>query len=254
MGRVEGKIALVTGAASRPGLGSATAELLAQEGAHVVVTDVDATGAQALAAELRQAGHSASAHAHDVTSETDWDRVMAAVADEHGRLDILVNNAGIAVLRMLESLEPADWARQIDVNLTSIYHGTRRGVAAMRAHGGGGAIVNLASVAGYIGVPACSAYAASKAGVRLFSRTVAMETARDGIRVNSVLPGMIWTNMQKVALADNPQEYDKIVASIPMGRMGEAVDIANMILFLASDEARYITGQDFIVDGGLTAQ
>jgi NAD(P)-dependent dehydrogenase (short-subunit alcohol dehydrogenase family) len=254
MGRVAGKVALVTGAASRPGLGSATAERLAQEGARVVVTDRDGAGAEAVAAALREQGLVAHAHPHDVTSEADWERVLSAIAADQGRLDILVNNAGIAVLRPIDALTTADWARQIDVNLTSVYLGTRLSVRAMRAQGGGGAIVNLASVAGYIGVPACSAYAASKAGVRLFSRTIAMETAREGIRVNAVLPGMIWTNMQRVALADNPDEYDRIVAAIPMGRMGDAEDIGNMILFLASDEAKYITGQDFIVDGGLTAQ
>lgn len=253
MGRAAGKIALITGAASRPGLGSATAERLAEEGASVIVTDMDGAGAEAFAADLRARGLSAQAHVHDVTSEADWDRVMAAIAAAHGRLNILVNNAGIAVLRMIDALTPAEWAKQIDVNLTSVYHGTRRAVAMMREQGGGGAIVNLSSVAGYIGVPACSAYAASKAGVKLFSRTIAMETAAEGIRVNSVLPGMIWTNMQKVALQDNEEEYHKITSAIPMKKMGEALDIANMVLFLASDEAKYITGQDFIVDGGLTA-
>jgi len=254
MGRVQGKVALVTGAASRPGLGSATAERLAEEGAAVVLTDMDAAGVEVIAADLRARGLTAEAHAHDVTSEADWDRVMAAITAGHGRLDVLVNNAGIAVLRMIDALTPAEWAKQIDVNLTSVYHGTRRAVAMMRSvGGGGGTIINLSSVAGFIGVPACSAYAASKAGVKLFSRTVAMETAAEGIRVNSVLPGMIWTNMQKVALQDNEEEYHKITAAIPMKKMGEALDIANMVLFLASDEAKYITGQDFIVDGGLTA-
>ena len=252
-GRVAGKVALVTGAASRPGLGSATAERLAEEGASVILTDMDADGAEAVATDLRARGFKATAHGHDVTSEADWDRVMAATHSAHGRLDILVNNAGIAVLRMIDQLTPAEWTRQIAVNLTSVYLGTRRAVAMMRATGGGGAIVNISSVAGLIGVPACSAYAASKAGVKLFSRTIAMETAAEGIRVNAILPGMIWTNMQKVALQDNEDEYHRICAAIPMKKMGEAVDIANMALFLASDEARYVTGQDFIVDGGLTA-
>lgn len=254
MGRVAGKVALVTGAASRPGLGSATATRLAEEGAIVMLTDVDGAGAEAVAADIRAAGGIATAHAHDVTREADWDRVMAAILGQHGCLDILVNNAGVAILHPLTNLTPTDWSRQLDINLTSVYHGTRRALAAMRAHTTRGTIINIASVAGDIGVPACSAYAASKAGIAAFSRTVAMECAAEGIRVNSVHPGSILTNMQAVALADNPAEYDKLAAAIPMGRMGEPRDIANMILFLASNEAAYITGQQFTVDGGLTAQ
>ena len=254
MGRVSGKVALVTGAASRPGLGSATVERLAAEGAIVWATDRDRDGAEEAADAVRAQGGDVTTAALDVTSEADWDRVMAAIAEHYGRLDILVNNAGVAILRTIEACTPAEWARQIEINLTSVYHGTRRAVEAMRARGHGGAIVNLASVAGDVGVPGCSAYAASKSGIVAFSRTVAMETAREGIRINCVHPGSILTNMQKVALADNPGQYDILAAAIPMGRMGEPVDIANMILFLASDEARYITGASFTVDGGLTAQ
>jgi NAD(P)-dependent dehydrogenase (short-subunit alcohol dehydrogenase family) len=254
MARVAGKIALVTGGASVPGLGSATARRLAEEGAIVFVTDRDGDGALAVANDLQASGLQACAMTHDVTVEADWDRVMSAILEQHGRLDILVNNAGIAVLRMLEALDTPDWMRQIEVNLTSVYYGTRRAVQAMRRVGQGGSIVNLSSVAGLIGVPGCSAYAASKAGVRLFTKTVALETARDAIRVNSVHPGMIWTNMQRLAIADNAAQYDIIKAAIPMGYIGEPLDIANCILFLASDEARYITGAEFTVDGGLTAQ
>ena len=254
MGRVSGKVALVTGAASRPGLGSATVERLAQEGAIVWATDRDRDGVEETAKAIRASGGNVTTATLDVTSEADWDRVMAAIGEHHGRLDILVNNAGVAILRTIETSTPTEWAQQIEINLTSVYHGTRRAVAAMRARGHGGAIVNLASVAGDVGVPGCSAYAASKSGIVAFSRTVAMETAREGIRVNCVHPGSILTNMQKVALADNPEQYDILAAAIPMGRMGEPIDIANMILFLASDEARYITGASFTVDGGLTAQ
>jgi NAD(P)-dependent dehydrogenase (short-subunit alcohol dehydrogenase family) len=254
MGRVSGKVALVTGGASVPGLGSATAQRLAAEGARVFVTDRDDAGAEAVAEDIRKSGGDAVAMAHDVTVEKDWDRVMGAILDKHGRLDVLVNNAGIAVLRMIDALDTPDWMRQIEVNLTSVYYGTRRAVQAMRRVGQGGSIVNLSSVAGQIGVPGCSAYAASKAGVRLFTKTVALETARDKIRVNSVHPGMIWTNMQRLAMADNAAQYDIISAAIPMGYMGEPLDIANCILFLASDEARYVTGAEFTVDGGLTAQ
>ena len=254
MGRLLGKIALVTGAASVPGLGSATAKRFAEEGATVYCTDRDEAGAEKVAAAIRDAGGQAESLCHDVTSEADWDRVMTAIDARHGRLDILVNNAGIAVLRPIAELTAADWALQNDVNLTSVFHGTKRAVIAMRRGGRGGSIVNISSVAGQVGVPGCGAYAAAKGGVRLFSKTIAIECAKEKIRVNTVHPGMILTNMQDVAAEDNSANYDAVAAMIPMGFMGAPDDIANMNLFLASDEARYITGAEFTVDGGMTAQ
>ena len=253
-GRVDGKVALVTGAASVPGLGSATAQRLAAEGAIVYLTDVDGAGVERVAAGIRQDDGKALAMSHDVTREADWDRVVNAIVQEQGRLDVLVNNAGIFIPGTLDVLATKDWARQIEVNLTSIYLGTRRAVQEMRRVGQGGSIVNMSSVVGQVGVPGCGAYAASKGGVRLFTKTVALETARDRIRVNSVHPGMILTNMQKVAMAGNADQYDAVTAAIPMGFMGDPLDIANCVLFLASDESRYITGAELTVDGGLTAQ
>jgi NAD(P)-dependent dehydrogenase (short-subunit alcohol dehydrogenase family) len=254
MGRLDKKIALVTGGASVPGLGSATAERLAQEGAYVYVTDIDLKGVEAVSAGIRDAGGESRAMPHDVTSEADWDRVMGEIIAAHGRIDVLVNNAGIAVLRMIGVITSPEWAKQINVNLNSVFYGTQRAVREMRRVGEGGSIINLSSVAGLVGVPGCSAYSASKGGVRLFTKSVALETARDKIRVNSVHPGIIWTNMQKLALQDNREQYDLITAAIPAGAMGEAIDIANAVLFLASDESRYITGAEITVDGGLTAQ
>lgn len=254
MGRLSGKIALVTGGASVPGLGSATAIRFAQEGATVFVTDVDGEGAQKVAQTICDAGGKATGLAHDVTSQSDWDAVFAAIETAHGRLDVLVNNAGIAVLKMFADLTWEDWQRQNSVNLDSVYHGTSRAVALMRRTGTKGSIINISSVGGIVGVPACSAYAAAKGGVRMFSRTVAIECARENIRVNSVHPGMIGTNMMGGAKSDNADNYDGLTESIPMGRLGDPDDIANMNLFLASDEARYITGAEFVVDGGMTAQ
>lgn len=253
-GRVEGKVALVTGAGSQGGLGAAAALRLAEEGAIVYLSDIDADGAEARAAGIRAAGGKAVALRQDVTSEAEWDAIIGRIVSEAGGLDILVNNAGIAVLKTIDQMTPEDFARQMDVNMTSVYLGTRRALVAMREAGRGGSIVNISSVAGIVGIPGVSAYAASKAGVRLFSKAVAMETAAEGIRVNSVHPGMIWTAMQKVALKDNPEQYDILTAGIPMKKMGEPLDIANCVLFLASEEARYITGAEFVVDGGMTAQ
>ena len=254
MKRLEGKIALVTGGASVPGIGSSTAERLAAEGATVYVTDLDLEGAESVAAGIRRAGAKAIALAHDVTSEADWDRVIATVIDGHGRVDVLVNNAGIALLSMIDTATVSEWKKMIDVNLSSVFYGTQRAVREMRRVGQGGSIINLSSVAGLVGIPGCTAYSATKGGVRLFTKAVAIETARDKIRVNSVHPGVIWTNMQKLALNDNAANAAAIVAAIPNGAMGEPIDIANAVLFLASDEARYITGTEITVDGGMTAQ
>lgn len=252
-GRLAGKITLVTGGASVPGLGSATAIRFAEEGAVVYVTDRDAAGAEAVAAGIRASGGDAIALSHDVTSEADWDAVFAAIMAGHGRLDVLVNNAGIAVLRLIEDFTTEDWNLQNNVNLNSVFYGTKRAVIAMRKAGQGGSIINISSVAGIAGVPACGAYAAAKGGVRIFSKTIAMETAKDKIRVNTVHPGMILTNMQGVAAEDNADNYDATLALVPMGYMGDPLDIANMNLFLASDEARYITGTEMVVDGGMMA-
>jgi NAD(P)-dependent dehydrogenase (short-subunit alcohol dehydrogenase family) len=254
MARLAGKITLITGGASVPGLGSATAQRFAQEGAVVYITDRDGPGAEQVAAAIRDAGGQAFGLAHDVTSEADWDRVMAVIDAAQGRLDVVVNNAGIAVLRPIAEMTTADWLLQNDVNLNSVFYGTKRAVLAMRKTGQGGSIINISSVVGQVGVPACTAYAAAKGGVRLMSKSVAVECAAENIRVNTVHPGMILTNMQDVAAEDNAANYDATLALIPMGRMGEPDDIANMNLFLASDEAKYITGTEFTVDGGMTAQ
>lgn len=253
MGRLEGKITLVTGAGNPRGLGAATAQRFAEEGAFVYVTDLDAGGAKGVADAIRAAGGQAEALAQDVTSEASWDELFAAIEKGHGRLDVLVNNAGIAILKPLEQLTAADWEKQNKVNLDSVFYGTQRAVALMRKVGEGGSIVNLSSIAGLVGVTMCGAYAAAKGGVRLFSKVVAMECAAEQIRCNSVHPGMIETAMQDVARSDNPEGFKQIVGGIPMKRMGSPLDIANMNLFLASDEANYITGCEFIVDGGVTA-
>ncbi|BBD99750.1 3-oxoacyl-ACP reductase [Sphingobium amiense] len=251
---LSGKVALVTGAASAGGLGFAGASIMAAQGASIFLTDLDGAAVEARAADLRAAGHKAVAMAQDVTDEAQWDAVRDAVLAEYGRIDILVNNAGIAVLRHMSEITAAEWHRQISVNLDSVFLGTRMAMAQMRAQGGGGSIINLSSVAGLIGLPGCGAYGASKGGVRLFTKSVALEVAADNIRINSIHPGMIMTDMQKVAIADNKDVYDQLVAVIPMGRLGEPKDIGNMVAFLASDEARYITGAEFTVDGGMVAQ
>lgn len=248
------KVALVTGAASAGGLGFATARKLAEQGASVFLTDIDETSVLDRARDLEAAGFRARAMAHDVTDEDAWKKVMASLLDHFGKLDILVNNAGIAVLGMLKDTTKADWDKQINVNLDSVYLGCKAGLDQMSAQGHGGSIINLSSIAGLVGVPGTAAYAASKGGIRLLTKAIALEYAAENIRVNSVHPGMIWTDMQKVAIADNKEQYDLLTSVIPMKRMGEPEDIAAMIAFLAADDSKYITGAEFVVDGGVVAQ
>jgi NAD(P)-dependent dehydrogenase (short-subunit alcohol dehydrogenase family) len=253
MGRVNGKVAIVTGGASNPGIGRTTAITLAREGASVVVTDVDAAGAEKTAAEIRGAGGKATALAQDVTSEARWREVIAATVSAYGRLDVLVNNAGIAVLKPIAELTLDDWNRQLTVNLTSVFLGCKYGLAQM-AQNGGGSIVNLSSVAGLVGLATCAAYGASKGGVRLLTKTVAVEGAPSGVRCNSVHPGFIWTNMQAGAVQGQTERGAQSGASaVPLGRMGKPEDIANCVLYLASDESSYATGAEFTVDAGMTA-
>ena len=254
MSRVQGKVAIVTGAASNPGLGRAIATTLAREGARVVVTDIDEAGVGECAAAIRAAGGEALALRHDVTRETDWQQVVARALDAYGRLDVLVNNAGIAVLKPLEQLSLADWNRQIEVNLTSVFLGCKHSAAALR-RSGGGSIVNLSSVAGMIGLRSCVAYGASKGGVRIATKAIALELSRDGIRCNSVHPGFIWTNMQaKATGATDPASVPLGPGFVPLGGIGEPRDVAECVLYLASDESKYVTGAEFTIDGGMTAQ
>lgn len=254
MGRVQDKVAIVTGAASNPGLGRTTAMTLAREGARVVVTDVDEAGVQDCAESIRREGGEALAIHHDVTREAEWQAVVTRTQEAFGRLDVLVNNAGIAVLDTLENLTLADWNRQIEVSLTSVFLGCKYAMPAMR-RAGGGSIVNLSSVAGLVGIPTCVAYGAAKGGVRIMSKSIALEGAPHDVRCNSVHPGVIWTNMQ--ARATGARDASAVPVGrdrVPLGRVGEPRDVADCVLYLASDESKYVTGAEFTIDAGMTSQ
>jgi len=255
MARVDGKVALVTGGGG--GIGRATARRLADEGAAVVVTDLRAAEASATAEEI---GGNALALAQDVRDEADWRRVIADVQARHGQLDILVNNAGILATensQNVENTEMTQWRAVQAVNVDGVYLGCRHGVEAMKQ--AGGAIVNLSSVAGLIGTPHLFAYGASKGAVRQLTKSVAVYCARAGygIRCNSVHPGLIDTDMgtQVMGLDGADVEANKAARRqmVPVGELGAAEHVANCILFLASDEAAYVTGAELVVDGGLTA-
>jgi len=253
MGRLQDKVALVTGAASNPGLGRAIAQLFAREGARVVVTDIDEAGIADCESTIKAAGGDVASWRQDVASEEDWKKTIDRCVETYGRLDVLVNNAGIAILRPVAEMSLDEYELQMKVNMTSVFLGTRYTLPVMRA-GGGGSIVNISSVAGLVGIPTTGAYAASKGGIRLFTKTVALEHARENIRCNSVHPGVIWTTIQEVSLRDNPEGFELIKEGIPVGRMGQPDEVAQCVLFLASDESSYVTGAELVVDGGLTAQ
>lgn len=250
--RLAGKVALITGAAS--GIGAATARLFAAEGAKLVLTDVNEAGAKALAAEI---GGGALGFEHDVTSEAAWDMVMAEASVAFGRLDVLVNNAGIGRATPILETSLAQWREVISVNLDAVFLGCRAGIAAMKERGG--AIINLSSILGLVGSPLTAAYAASKGGVRLMTKTLALEVAQNGwkIRINSVHPGYIDTPMVAAAVARAPDAEQRrayLIAQHPLGRMGRAEEIAEGILYLASDASSFVTGSELVIDGGYTAR
>jgi NAD(P)-dependent dehydrogenase (short-subunit alcohol dehydrogenase family) len=259
-GRVQGKVALITGGAS--GIGRGCAETLAAEGAVAVITDVqDAKGAEAVAA-IETAGGKAEYLNHDVTDEAAWERVIGEVQARHGRLDILVNNAGIGINASVLTMSLADWRRQTAVNLDGVFLGVKHSIPLMRVSGEGGSIINMSSVAGLKGSPALAGYCATKGGVRLFTMAVAMDcdNAKDGIRVNSVHPGIIetpiWLTVMPPADGTNtPPDLDAIsTMAVPLGVKGVPQDIANGVLWLASDESRYVTGAELVIDGGLSVR
>ena len=252
--RFAGNSVFVTGAASPNGIGFAAAARVAAEGACVTITDIDGAGAETRATELREQGYEALGLAHDVTSEEHWQDVVAQAVARFGGIDGLVNNAGIAILRPVAEVGLAEWERQIAINLTGTFIGCRTAIAQMRAQGRGGAIVNVSSVAGLVGMRRTSAYAASKGGVRLLGKTLALEVAPDNIRVNSVHPGVTETDIQIEVRASNPDASGQIAASVPLGRTAAPTELAAAIAFLLSDDASYVTGTELVVDGGLSAQ
>jgi NAD(P)-dependent dehydrogenase (short-subunit alcohol dehydrogenase family) len=251
MGQVTGKVGIITGAAS--GIGAATARTLAREGAKLVLTDLDDTAGQALATETG----SVYLH-HDVADEAGWPAVIAA-AEHLGRLDIVVANAGIAIMGPVVDMSLADWRRQMAVNLDGVFLTVKYGVPAMRRAGNGGSVIMLSSVAGLRGSAGLAGYSASKGAVRLLAKSMALECAqaRDGIRVNSVHPGIIatpiWTKMPPGGANAALDPYRIAENSVPIGQAGEATDIANGILFLASDASSHMTGSELVIDGGITA-
>ena len=258
MGQVQGKVALVTGGAS--GIGEASAETLAREGAKLVVTDIDQARGEAVAGRITQAGGEAVFLPQDVTDETRWQEVVAQTEDRFGRLDVLFSNAGIGIACSIFDMSLADWRRQTAINLDGVFLSVKYAVPAMR-RAGGGSIIITSSLAGLRGSGGLAGYCATKGGVRLFAKAVAMEcaAANDRIRVNTIHPGIIdtpiWGKIPNGGVytgsnaAADPHQL--AVGSVPIGTAGTAQDIANSVLFLASDASSYMTASEIVIDGGI---
>lgn len=255
MNRFEGKVVLVTGAAR--GIGLATAEQFAIEGAHVVATDYDEDELATAKSQLDGGDRSAETHLHDVSDEGAWRRIVDSILAAHGRLDVVINNAGTGVFADIEETTVDDLRAALATNVEGTFHGVRMGIEAMRENGG--AIVNVASIAANIAEPMLPAYSASKGAVRMLTKSAAVSCARKGydIRINSIHPGYTETKLVADALASLGDEAEQFVADmmkvVPMGRIATPEEIARPILFLASDDASFMTGSELVVDGGYTA-
>jgi NAD(P)-dependent dehydrogenase (short-subunit alcohol dehydrogenase family) len=255
--RLKNKVALLTGAAAAiegelMGFGGATAHLFVREGAKVVLTDIRDELGERAASALRDLGADVLYRHLDVASETDWRQAIGETLDAYGRLDILFNNAGVSFPAKVEELTEEIWDRELAVHAKGAFLGTKTAIPAMR-RGGGGSIINTSSVMGIVGSPTSPAYSAAKGAIRLFTKTAALQYAKENIRVNSIHPGYATTPL--TAERFSPPDVNKVLLDrTPMGRLGTAKDIANGVLFLASDESSWMTGAELVIDGGMTAQ
>jgi NAD(P)-dependent dehydrogenase (short-subunit alcohol dehydrogenase family) len=256
MKRLDGKTCIVTGAGK--GIGKATCMRLAREGASVAVTDIDDDEAKAVCEAIVSAGDTAEFWHLDVTDEAEVQQVFDAVAERFGQIDVVVNNAGIAgVDQPTHEITTEEWRKVMDVNVNAVFFCTKAAIPHLRK-AGGGSIVNLSSIYGLVGAPDLPPYHASKGAVRLMTKTDALLYAKEGIRVNSVHPGFIWTPLVQAmaeASEDGPEAFREHLDGLhPIGHVGEPEDIAAGIAYLASDDAKFVTGSELVIDGGYTAR
>ena len=249
--RLAGKVAIITGGAA--GMGAAEARLFAQEGAAVIIADVVDDDGIAVRDGIREAGGEAEFVHTDVSSEADWEALIASVLDHHGRLDILVNNAGLSSTSQSDEISTEGWRRIMEVNATGVFLGVKHAAAAMRGGGVGGSIVNISSIYGLVGSDGGHpAYHASKAAVRNFSKAMAVRLGPEGIRVNSVHPGFMPRMRSSTGMSEAARA--RLERAVPLRRTGEVDEVAWGVLFLASDEASYVTGAELAIDGGFVAR
>ncbi|CAG2533132.1 NAD(P)-dependent dehydrogenase [Maribacter dokdonensis] len=257
MDRVKNKVAIVTGGAS--GLGKSSAILLAREGAKIVITDVDDENGNKVVQDIKNDGGEAIFIKQDVSKEEEWKMVIETTIKTYGKLHIVANSAGIGIGGTVEDVTLDDWKNLIDVNLHGTFLGTQYGIKGMKETGEGGSIINFSSIEGLIGDPNLPAYNASKGGVTIFTKSAALHCAKQGykIRVNSIHPAYIWTPMVENFLKaqGNVEEGKKQLESLhPVGHLGEPDDIGYGVVYLASDESKFMTGSELVIDGGYTAQ
>ncbi|MBA4744485.1 MAG: glucose 1-dehydrogenase [Muricauda sp.] len=257
MKRVKNKVAIVTGGAS--GLGKSSAKLLAREGAKIVVSDIDEEGGKKVVQQIKEDGGEAIFIKQDVAKEDEWKNVIETTLETYGKLHILANSAGIGLGGTVEDVTLEDWKNLIDINLNGTFLGTKYGIKGMRKTDEGGSIINFSSIEGLIGDPNLPAYNASKGGVTIFTKSAALHCAKQGygIRINSIHPAYIWTPMVENFLKaqGDVEEGKKQLESLhPIGHLGEPDDIGYGVVYLASDESKFMTGSELVIDGGNTAQ
>lgn len=250
MNRLTNKVAIITGAGS--GMGREEALLFAKEGATIIATDINEAAVQAVVKEVEASGGKGSAYAHNVASEEDWIKVVEDVINKYGKIDILVNNAGISFAVQLLDSTVDQWNKVMNINVSSVFLGMKHVVPQMK-NNKGGSIVNISSIAGLTGSSGAGAYTASKGAVRMLSKAAAVDFGKDNIRVNSVHPGFIETPMSAEFVNDEKM-HKFFMSQTALPRVGRAVEVAEAVLFLASDEASYITGVELPVDGGVVAK
>ena len=249
--RLEGKVALISGGAR--GMGAAEAKLFAQEGARVIIGDILEDEGRRTEAEINEAGGECVFVRLDVTQEAQWQGVVAEAVQRFGKLDILVNNAGVVARGTLEDTTLEEWDRVMDVNAKGVFLGTKAAIPEMRKSGGG-SIINISSISGMVGQDYIQpVYNASKGAVRIFTKSAAIQYAKEGIRVNSVHPGPIDTDMAGDRLTDAMLQREA-EQRVPLGRTARPEEVAYGVLFLASDESSFMTGSELVIDGGITAQ
>ncbi len=247
--RLENKVAFISGGAR--GMGAVEARLFAEEGCRVAIGDLREDEGQQIEAEINETGGECLYLRLDVTSEENWLAAIAATVARFGKLDILVNNAGIYRIERVEETSVELWDQVMEINSKGVFLGTKHAIPELRK-AGGGSVINISSTAGLVGSNMAAAYSASKGAVRLLTKATAIQYAQDGIRANSIHPGIIQTDMTAALLAD-PDQFQERLDRTPLGRIGRPEDVAYGALFLASDESSFMTGSELVIDGGRTA-
>jgi len=248
--RLHNKVVLISGGAR--GMGAVEANMFSKEGASIIIGDILEDEGHKVEAQINESGGTCIFLKLDVTSEEEWQNAVDTALERFGKLDVLINNAGVFPMEKVEDSTSESWDRVMDVNAKGVFLGIKSVIPAMRLSGGG-SIINLSSIAGLVGSAYSASYNASKGAVRLLTKSTAIQYAKDGIRANSIHPGLIDTLMAAELLSD-PELQRRRMASTPMGRTGTSEEVAYGALFLASDESSFITGSELVIDGGFTAQ